>query len=109
MIGGFESAVGPMLGIRLVVEAAVCERTAEALVEEQKQESDLNAFGRQAVGVASAITFKDSMSFEFAEIVTELVQPVGFGRKLERRDDGLVNLFDGPAADGSAIMQENLQ
>ena len=75
MIGGLEFAVGPMLGIRLVVEAAVCERTAESLVEEQKQENDLNAFGGQAVGIASAITFKESVTFELAEIVTELFSP----------------------------------
>jgi hypothetical protein len=49
VIGGFESAVEPMLGIGLVVEAAICEWAAEALVEEQKQESDRNAFGGQAV------------------------------------------------------------
>ena len=62
-----------MLGIRLVVEAAVCQRTAEALVEEQEQESDLNAFGRQAVSITSAIAFQESVTFELAEIVTELV------------------------------------
>jgi hypothetical protein len=109
VIGGFESAVGPMLGMGLVVEAAICERAAEALVEEQKQESELNAFRGQAAGVASAITFQDSMSLELAEIVTELVQSAGFGRKLEGRDHGLVNLFDGPPADGSAVMKENFQ
>ncbi len=68
-----------MLGIGLVVEAAVCQGTAKALVKEQKQESDLNAFGRQAVGIASAIAFEESVTFELAEIVAELVQSVGLG------------------------------
>jgi hypothetical protein len=109
VISGFRFAVGPMLGIRLVVEAAVCERTTEALVEEQKQQRDLDAFGRQAVGLAPAITLEESVTFELAEILTELVQSVVFGKKLERRDHGFMNLFDDPTADGSAMMPENLK
>ena len=109
MIGDFESAVGPVLGIWLVMEATVCQRTAEELVEEQKQESELNAFGRQAVGIASAIALEQSVTFELAEIVAELVQPVGLAGKLECRDNGLVNLFGGPAANGVAAVQENFQ
>ena len=37
-------AFGPMGGIWLVVEAAVSERTAQTLVEEQEQKSDLDTF-----------------------------------------------------------------
>ncbi len=40
-----------------MMEAAVGERPAEALVEEQKQESDVYAFSGQAVSVAAAIAF----------------------------------------------------
>ena len=61
-----------------MVEAAVGEGTAEALVEEQEQERDLNAFGCEAVGVAVAVALQQAVPFEFAEIVAELVQPVGF-------------------------------
>ena len=39
MVSSFEFAVGPVLRIRFVMEAAVGERAAEALVEEQEQES----------------------------------------------------------------------
>ncbi|MGA3028541.1 MAG: hypothetical protein ABSF98_27660 [Bryobacteraceae bacterium] len=92
-----------------MVEAAVCERTAEPLVEEQKQESDLNAFGGQAVGITTAIALQESVAFALAQIVAELVQPVGFWRELECGDHGLVNLFGGPAADGIATVQENFQ
>ena len=49
------------------------------------------------------------MAFQFAQVVAELVQAVGFGRKLEGGEDGLVNLLGGPAADGSAAVQEHLQ
>jgi hypothetical protein len=41
IIGNFESALGPMGGVWLVVETAVSKRTAQTLVEEEKQKSDL--------------------------------------------------------------------
>ena len=69
---------GLCCGIGLVMEAAVGERTAEALVEEQEQQRDVHAFGRQPVSVAATIAFQQTVPFEFAEIVAELVQPVGF-------------------------------
>ena len=52
MIGGFEPAVGTVLRVWLVMEAAVGERPAEALVEEQEEQGHLDAFLREAVGVA---------------------------------------------------------
>ena len=101
--------LGRLCGIGLVVEAAVGEGTAEALVEEQEQERDLNAFGGEAVGVAAAVALQQAVAFEFAQIVAELVQAVGFRGELEGGEDGLVNLFGGPAADGIAAMQQHLQ
>jgi hypothetical protein len=109
VIGGFEFAVGPVLGIGFVMESAMGERTAEALVEEQKQESDVNAFRGKAVGVAVAIASEQTVALEFAQIVAELVQCVLFRGKLERRNHGLVNLFGRPAADSSAVVDENFQ
>jgi hypothetical protein len=47
MIHGFELAIGLVVRIGFVMEAAVGERTAEAFVEEQEQERDVNAFGPQ--------------------------------------------------------------
>jgi len=38
VIGGFEAAVGTVLPVWLVMEAAVGERPAEALVEEQEEQ-----------------------------------------------------------------------
>ena len=49
------------------------------------------------------------MALEFAEIVADLVQPVGLGGELERGEDGGMNLFGSPTADGVATVQENLQ
>jgi hypothetical protein len=78
VISGFELAVGPMGGVRFVVESAVGERTAEALVKEQEEKGDVNAFRSQAVGIAAAIALEQSVPFEFAEIVAEL----GSGRTI---------------------------
>jgi hypothetical protein len=79
VVGDFEFAVGAVCGIRSVVETAVGERTAKALVEEQEQEGDLHSLGGEAVGVAGAISLQQSMSFQLAESVAELVQSVGVG------------------------------
>jgi len=73
VIGGFQLAVGAVRRIGLVVEAAVGERTAEPLVEEQEQQGDLDAFGGELIGVARAVAFQESVAFELAEVVAELV------------------------------------
>ena len=78
-------------------------------MKEQEQERDVNSLDRQSVSVAATVAFEQSRAFEFTEIVTKLVESVLFRGKLERGDDGLMNLFGGPAADGAAVMQENLQ
>ena len=52
VIGGFEPAVGAVLRVWPVVEATIGERSAEALVEEQEEQRHLDAFLREAVGVA---------------------------------------------------------
>ena len=58
VVGGFEFAGRLVLGVGTVVEAAIGERAAQAFVEEQEEERDVNAFGRQAVSVAAAIAFQ---------------------------------------------------
>ena len=52
IIGSFKFTLGPMVDVWLVVKATVSKRTAQTLVEEQKQQSDLEAFARQAVGIS---------------------------------------------------------
>ena len=52
MISGFEPAVRPMLRVWPVVEPAVGERSGKALVEEEKEQRQLDSFLTEAVGVA---------------------------------------------------------
>jgi hypothetical protein len=70
VVSGFELAVRPVGKIRLVMEEAVGQGATEALVEEQKQESDLDAFGGEAIGIAFPIALEQSMALELTEIVT---------------------------------------
>ncbi len=109
MICGLEFAVGAVLGIGLVVESAVGQRTAKTLVEEQEQQRHLQAFSGEAVGITRAIALKQPVPFQLAQIIAELVQAVAVGGELKRGEDGLVNLFGSPAADSVAAMQEDLQ
>jgi hypothetical protein len=45
LVGGFEFAGRLVLGVGTVVEAAIGERAAQAFVEEEKEQRNLNAFG----------------------------------------------------------------
>ena len=84
VVRGFEFAIRPVAGIRLVMKPAVGKRAAELLVEEEEQERDLHAFGGEPVSVAGTITFEQTVAFEFAQIVAELVQPVSIGGRVKR-------------------------
>jgi hypothetical protein len=58
VVGGFEFAVRRARRVGFVMEAAIGEGTAEAFVEEQKQQSNVDAFAGQAVGIAAAIALE---------------------------------------------------
>src|SRR3982751_3137341 len=89
-----------------MVEAAICKGSTQALVKEEKQEGHVNALGGEPIGVTTAIALNESVSFKFAQIVAELVEYVLFRGELEGGENRLVNLLCSPAADGTAVMQE---
>ena len=78
-------------------------------MEEQEQQGHLDAFGSEPVGIAVAVALQQAVALEFAQIVAELVEAVGFGGKLKGGEDGLVDLFRGPSADGIAAMEQDLK
>src|SRR3984893_7134995 len=49
------------------------------------------------------------MAFELAQVIAQLVQAIGFVGDVECGEDGLVDLFGGPAADMTAAVQEHLE
>src|SRR5215469_9032965 len=55
VVGGFEFAGRLVGGIGVVMEAAVGERPAQPLVEEQKEQRHLDAFRCEPVGIAGAV------------------------------------------------------
>ncbi len=109
VIGGFEPAVWTVLRVRPVMEAAVGEGAAQALVEEEEKQRHLDAFLREAVGVARAVALDQAMPFEFAQVVAQLVEAVGLLREVEGVEDGLMDLPGRPAADLRTAMQEDLE
>src|ERR1700732_776485 len=108
VIGGFELAGRAMMVGGAVVEAAVGERAAEPLVEEEEEQGHLDAFRGETVGVSGSITLQQPVAFELAQFVAQLVKAVGFLGQAEGGEDGLVDLFGGPAADVAAGVQEDL-
>ena len=109
MVGGFQLAVRSAGRVGFVVEAAVGQRAAEALVKEQKEQRDLHTLGGETVGVAAAIALQQAVPFELAQIVAELVQPVLFRGEMKGSEDGFMDLFGRRAADGVAAMQQDFQ
>ena len=90
------------------MEATVGQGTTQALVEEEKQESDLKALAGESVGVAGAVPFQQGMTLELTEIITKLVQGIRLLGEAESGENGLVNLYCGPAAEVAAAVEENL-
>ena len=69
----------------------------------------MNTLWGEAVSVAGSVAFKQSVTFELAQIVAQLVQTIRSFGETEGRADGLVDFLRGPAADVSAAMQQNLE
>ena len=109
VVGGFESAGRLMSGVGAVMEAAVGEGAAEPLVEEQEQQRHLDPFCCEPVGVAGAIALQQPMTFELAQVVAELVQAVGTVGKVKADENGVVDLFSGPAAEMTSAVQEDFK
>ena len=57
VVGSFKLAIWAVLRVGSVVEAAVGKRSAQPLVEEEKEQGDLDAFAGEAIGVAGAVAF----------------------------------------------------
>ena len=58
VIGSFQLAVGAMRSIGPVMEAAMSEGATEAFVEKQEQQRNVDAFGCESIGIASAVTLE---------------------------------------------------
>ena len=75
----------------------------------KKEQGNLNPFGSEMVGVAGVVALQQAVPLELAQVVAELVQAVGAVGKVEGGEDGVVDLFGGPAADMTAAMEEDFE
>src|SRR6516162_1973319 len=105
MIGRLEPAIGSALRVGPVVEAAVGERTAQALMKEEEQQSNLDAFCREAVGIVSSVPLQQAVSLELAQVVAQLVQAIAVLREPEGGEHGFMDLLSRPAADVRAAIK----
>jgi hypothetical protein len=79
------------------------------LVEEEKQQGDVDTFGGEPVAVVGTVALKQAVAFEFTQIVTELVESIGFVREAESGEEGLVDLLGRPTSDLSCGVEQDLQ
>jgi hypothetical protein len=61
------------------------------------------------IGISGALAFQQAVPLQFSQVIAELIQSVGGGGKLEGGEHRLVDLLGGPAADGVAAVQQDLQ
>src|SRR4029077_8469887 len=65
--------------------------------------------GGETVGVAGAVALQQTVAFELAQVVAQLVEAVGAGGEGEAGQDGVVDLPGGPAADVAAGMEQHFE
>jgi hypothetical protein len=59
-----------------MMETAVGQGTTEALMEEEKQQSHLDALAGEPIGVTRPSPFQQGVAFQLAKIVAQLIQTV---------------------------------
>lgn len=75
-----------------MLEETVCERTANAFVEQHEHEGDFVALIGQTVRVPLAMALDESVRFHFADVVAQLGERVALRLHAEAGEDGLVDL-----------------
>jgi hypothetical protein len=60
-------------------------------------------------GVAGSVTLQQPVGLDLAQVVTELVEPVGAVGEVEGGEDGVVDLLGSPAADLTTAVQQDLE
>ena len=107
VISGFQLSIGFLGFVGFVVKAAVGQWPAKFLVKEKEQQGHLDTLIGKKVGVASAIALDQAMGFQFAQIVTKLVDPILLGGQLEGAQDRFMNLLGGPTTNPGTSVKED--
>ena len=64
-----------------MIEETVGERAADTLVKQHEEQGDLAAFVREPIGVTGAIPLDQAVGFQSAQVVADLGERIGRGRK----------------------------
>ena len=64
-------------------EEAVSERTADALMEKDKEQGDAGALVSEAIGVAVTVAFEQPVSLDLTEVIAQLGEGVRGGSEAE--------------------------
>ncbi len=92
VVGGFDWAAGFEGFVGSVMEQRVGQWPTDALVEQDEHECGFDPLIGEAVGIASSDAFEQAMGFQFAQVIAELGEGIGFGGQAERGEDGLIDV-----------------
>ena len=108
VVGGFDLGgwVGCFLGP--VVEEGIGQRAADALVEEDEQGGDANAFFGESVAVGSAGPLEQAVGFHLAQIIAELGKGIGLGGEIKGPENGWVDVGGPPTVELRTAVQQHL-
>ena len=107
-IGGFDFGQGSGgLGC-VALEEAVGERTTDALVEEDEEQGRAGPLMDETICVAPTVALQQAMSFQLAQVVSQLGKRVAFGAECEAGKNRLMDIAGTPAQDSGAAMQQHL-
>ena len=109
VVSGFEPIVEAEGRAGTMVEQAVGERAANALVKEDEEKGHASSFVGQAIGVAIRVAFEESVGFQLAQVVAELAEAIGVGGQAKGLEDGGVQIGGAPAGYRRGLVQEQFQ
>jgi hypothetical protein len=92
VVGGFDLAGRLVVLLWPVVKQRVGQRSANALVKQNKHQRCFRSFVGEAVAISLFIAFQQAMGFHLAEVITELSYGICFSRQAEAGEDGLMDV-----------------
>jgi hypothetical protein len=109
MVGRFDFGERGSLGGASLKEA-VGERTADALMEEHKEQGGAGSLVSETIGIAPAVAFEQGVGFQLAQVIAELGEGVTFGAEAEAGKNRLMDVAGPPSQDlGAACSSTSIR
>jgi len=90
------------------MEQRVCQRSADALVEEDEHECGFDPLLGKAVAVAPSDAFEQAVGFHLTKVIAELGESVAAGGQAESSEDGLMDVGGPQTVELGAAAQQHL-